>query len=90
MSKSVVYESNEGDNTPKRAGSALESTRGFMYTPEFNRHFAEFVPGDTLMNLRLETMCWNAAADALIDKGVKSGEIIVHDGKCISFGTSKT
>ena len=76
--------------TSTAVSDAPAATDQFMHTPEFNRHFVEFVPGDTLMNLRLETMCWNAAADALIDKGVKSGEIIVHHGKCISFGTAKT
>ncbi|GMI18372.1 hypothetical protein TrLO_g7913 [Triparma laevis f. longispina] len=58
-----------------------------MHTPEFRRHFIEFVPGDTLMRLRLATKGWNAAADAFIDEGVKSGEIIVHGGKDISSGT---
>ncbi|GMH82451.1 hypothetical protein TL16_g09261 [Triparma laevis f. inornata] len=57
------------------------STDQFMYTPEFRRHFVEFVPGDTLMTLRLVTKGWKAAADGFIDEGVRSGAIIVHDGK---------
>ncbi|GMH76192.1 hypothetical protein TrLO_g4025, partial [Triparma laevis f. longispina] len=52
-----------------------------MYTPEFRRHFVEFVPVDALMALRLATKGWNAAADALIDEGVRSGELMVHDGR---------
>jgi len=31
------------------------TTDQFMFTPEFRRHFVEFVPGDTLMTLRLAT-----------------------------------
>ena len=32
------------------------------------------------MALRLATKGWNAAADALIEEGVRSGELMVHDG----------
>ena len=56
-----------------------------MHTPELRRYFVEFVPVDALMALRLATKGWNAAADALIDEGVRSGELIVHDGKDISY-----
>ncbi|GMI01923.1 hypothetical protein TrLO_g8130 [Triparma laevis f. longispina] len=56
-----------------------------MYTPNFRRHFVEFVLGDTLMTLRLATKGWKAAADAFIDEGVRSGAMIVHDGKDISY-----
>ncbi|GMH90532.1 hypothetical protein TL16_g11795 [Triparma laevis f. inornata] len=59
------------------------TTDQFMHTPEFRRHFVEFVPGDTLMTLRLATKGWKAAADAFIDEGMRSGAIIVHDGKDI-------
>ncbi|GMH71758.1 hypothetical protein TrLO_g9 [Triparma laevis f. longispina] len=57
-----------------------------MRTPEFRRHFVEFVPEDTLMRLRLATKGWKAAADAFMDEGVESGEVIVHDGEGISHG----
>ncbi|GMH71655.1 hypothetical protein TL16_g05711 [Triparma laevis f. inornata] len=56
-----------------------------MHTPEFRRHFVDFVPVDALMALRLATKGWNAAVDALIDEGVESGTMIVHGGKDISF-----
>ncbi|GMH88116.1 hypothetical protein TL16_g11063 [Triparma laevis f. inornata] len=56
-----------------------------MYTPEFRRNFVEFVQGDTLMTLRLATKGWNAAPDAFIDEGVRSGAIIVHDGNDIHW-----
>ncbi|GMI16770.1 hypothetical protein TrLO_g12399 [Triparma laevis f. longispina] len=54
------------------------TTDQFMFTPECRRHFVKFVPGDTLMTLRLETKGSKAVADAFIDEGVKSGVIIVH------------
>ncbi|GMH78357.1 hypothetical protein TL16_g07768 [Triparma laevis f. inornata] len=47
------------------------------------------VPVDALMALRLATKGWNAAVDALIDAliddGVRSGELMVYDGKDISY-----
>ncbi|GMI16749.1 hypothetical protein TrLO_g3672 [Triparma laevis f. longispina] len=61
-----------------------------MHTPEFRRHFVEFVPVDALMALRVVTKGWNAAVDALIDEGVESGEMLVHDGKDISFGEANS
>ncbi|GMH92928.1 hypothetical protein TL16_g12492 [Triparma laevis f. inornata] len=61
------------------------TTDQFMYTPEFRRHFVEFVTGDTLMTLRLATKGWRAAADAFIDEGVKSGAMMVHGGTAISM-----
>ena len=56
----------------------------FMHTPEFWRHFVDFVHVEMLMVLRLATKGWNAVADALIDEGVRSGELMVHGGKDIS------
>ncbi|GMH77269.1 hypothetical protein TL16_g07353 [Triparma laevis f. inornata] len=56
-----------------------------MFTPEFRSHFIEFVPGDTLMTLRLVTNGWKAAADVFINVGVKSGEIIVHSGNDLDW-----
>ncbi|GMH81935.1 hypothetical protein TL16_g09094 [Triparma laevis f. inornata] len=57
----------------------------FMFTESFMIHFVEYVQGDTLMRLRLATKGYNAAADALIDKGVESGTMIVHGGNDLSF-----
>ncbi|GMH65393.1 hypothetical protein TL16_g07623 [Triparma laevis f. inornata] len=58
-----------------------------MHTPEFRRHFVDFVPVDALMILRCATKGWKAQTDtdAFIDKGVKSGELIVHDGRDFSY-----
>ncbi|GMH68134.1 hypothetical protein TrLO_g13712 [Triparma laevis f. longispina] len=52
-----------------------------MFTHEFRRHFIKTVPWDTLMTLRLATKGWNAAADALIDEGVRSEELIASVNK---------
>lgn len=52
----------------------------FMATDDWKRYFSGFVPGDTLMALRLTEKGYNGAADELIDKGVESDEIIVHGG----------
>ena len=38
-----------------------------------------------MMTLRLATKAWKAVADAFIDERVKSGAMIVHGGKDISF-----
>ncbi|GMH94983.1 hypothetical protein TL16_g13050 [Triparma laevis f. inornata] len=60
--------------------TAPAATDQFMHTPEFRRHFVDFVPVDALMALRSVTKGWNDAADALIDEGVESSELMVHDG----------
>ncbi|GMH67283.1 hypothetical protein TL16_g04640 [Triparma laevis f. inornata] len=56
----------------------------FMHTPELGKHFIGFVHVRTLMALIFTTKRWNAAADALIDEGVQSGELMVHNGTDIS------
>ncbi|GMH98911.1 hypothetical protein TrLO_g14216 [Triparma laevis f. longispina] len=61
------------------------TTDQFMHTPEFRRHFVEFVHVQTLMALRVATKGWNAAADAKIDERVASGAMIVHGGEDISY-----
>ncbi|GMI12654.1 hypothetical protein TrLO_g4162 [Triparma laevis f. longispina] len=53
--------------------TAPPATDQFMHTPEFKRHSFDFVHVQTLMALRLANKQYNAAADALIDKGVRSG-----------------
>ncbi|GMH60114.1 hypothetical protein TrLO_g12423 [Triparma laevis f. longispina] len=56
----------------------------FMFTPEFRRHFVEFVSVDTLMMLRFVTKGYRDAADAFTDGGVRSGELMVHAGNNLS------
>ncbi|GMH53034.1 hypothetical protein TrLO_g6615 [Triparma laevis f. longispina] len=63
----------------KSVYSETLTTDQFMHTPEFNIHFVGLVHVETLMALRVATKGWNAAADALIDEGVRSGELMVHD-----------
>ncbi|GMH47265.1 hypothetical protein TrLO_g8671 [Triparma laevis f. longispina] len=73
------------DSTTTTTDSAAPAaTDQFVHTPEFRRHFVEFVPVDALMVLRLAMKGWNAAVDALIDEVVRSGELMVHDGKDIN------
>ncbi|GMH58544.1 hypothetical protein TL16_g02632 [Triparma laevis f. inornata] len=69
--------------------AAPAATDQFMHTPEFRRHFVDFVHVQTLMALRLATKGWNTAADALIDEGVMSGELMVHGGNDLSYGAAK-
>ena len=66
---------------PPATSTPHAAVDAFMHTLEFRRHFVEFVPNDTLMTLRLTTKGWKAAADAFVDEGVKSSEMIVHGGK---------
>ena len=60
------------------------TTDQFMHTPDFRKLFVGSVHTDTLMALRVVTKAYNELADALIDEGMESGEIIVHHGKDIS------
>ncbi|GMH68730.1 hypothetical protein TrLO_g1803 [Triparma laevis f. longispina] len=57
----------------------------FMNTIEFTRLFAPFIHEQTLMALRVLNKEWNVVADAIINEGVRSGELIVHDGKNVSY-----
>ncbi|GMH53719.1 hypothetical protein TL16_g01511 [Triparma laevis f. inornata] len=61
------------------------ATDQFMFTDDFKRLLVGFVMGDTLMTLSLTTKTWKRVVDAFIDEGVKSGEIIVHDGEGIDW-----
>ena len=61
----------------------------FMHTPEFKRHFIDFVPVDALMSLRLATKAWRVVAEAFIDENVESGAMIVHDGKDLSWNAAE-
>ncbi|GMH88741.1 hypothetical protein TL16_g11245 [Triparma laevis f. inornata] len=56
----------------------------FMHTIEFKGLFTSFVHEQTLMVLRVLNKEWNGMADARIDEGVRSGELMVHDGNAIS------
>ncbi|GMH74112.1 hypothetical protein TrLO_g4787 [Triparma laevis f. longispina] len=60
-------------------------SKNFMHTPEFRRHFVYFVPVDALMALRLAMKAWKVVAEEVIDEGVESSTMIVHDGQDISY-----
>ncbi|GMI05435.1 hypothetical protein TrLO_g3075 [Triparma laevis f. longispina] len=62
------------------------TTDQFMFTPEFGRYFVEFVHVQILMTLRSTTKGWKAAAEEVIDEGVRSGELIVHVRNDIKLG----
>ncbi|GMH51281.1 hypothetical protein TrLO_g8361 [Triparma laevis f. longispina] len=72
------------DNSTTLTPTVPATTHQFMHTPEFRRHFVEFVPVDALMALRLATKAWKAMVEEVIDEGVVSGAMLVHDGKDIS------
>ncbi|GMH49396.1 hypothetical protein TL16_g00504 [Triparma laevis f. inornata] len=79
-------EQNEGSAADNSTISTTVSTDPaatdqFMHTPEFRRHFVDFVHLQTLVALRVATKGWNAAADALIDEGLASGQLMVHCGE---------
>ncbi|GMI16472.1 hypothetical protein TrLO_g12838 [Triparma laevis f. longispina] len=55
-----------------------------MHTPEFRRHFVEYVPIDTLVALRLATKPWMREIENLLRRivanGGQRGKLLVHDG----------
>ena len=65
------------------------TTDQFMHTPEFRRHFVEYVPDDKLMALRLATKPWMREIENLLRRIVKSGgqrgELIVHDWNDLTY-----
>ncbi|GMH89451.1 hypothetical protein TL16_g11461 [Triparma laevis f. inornata] len=59
----------------------------FMFTNDFRRLLGGFFPDDTLISLislRLATKAWKVVAEEVIDEGIESGAMMVHDGKDIS------
>jgi len=65
------------------------TTDQFMHTPEFRRHFVEYVPDDTLMVMRLVSKPWMREIENLlrriIENGGQRGELIAHGGNDMSF-----
>ncbi|GMH63475.1 hypothetical protein TrLO_g4014 [Triparma laevis f. longispina] len=58
--------STENSRTLTTVSAAHAATDQFMHTPEFRRHFVDFVQVDALMALKVATKGWNAAVDALM------------------------
>jgi len=70
---------------PVAASAAPAAIDEFMFTNDCRRLLVGLVMGDTLMTLRLATKAWKAVVEEVIDQGVESGAIMVHDGKDISY-----
>ncbi|GMH72157.1 hypothetical protein TL16_g05843 [Triparma laevis f. inornata] len=86
---SIYVAATENSTNSTTVSTVPATTDQFMFTPEFRRHFVEFVPGDTLMTLRLATKGWKVAAEAFIDEGVRRDVIIVHDGNDLHWKVAK-
>ncbi|GMH54700.1 hypothetical protein TL16_g01727 [Triparma laevis f. inornata] len=56
----------------------LLAGNNFLNTDDFRRLLVPFLPGATLMTIRLATKPWSRVADAFIDEGVEIGAMIVH------------
>ncbi|GMH60110.1 hypothetical protein TL16_g02976 [Triparma laevis f. inornata] len=64
--------------------TVLATIDQFMFTDDFKRLFVGLVRWDTLMTLRLATQAWKRVVEAFIYEDVRSGKLIVHDGKDLS------
>ena len=56
-----------------------------IHAPDFKKLLVGFVQGDTLTALRFTTKAWKAVAEEVVNVGVSSGKIFVHDGRDISL-----
>ncbi|GMH86201.1 hypothetical protein TL16_g10468 [Triparma laevis f. inornata] len=92
------YEGNEDEEEPIKTTSAATSSTlttvstvpapvdDFMHTLEFKISCIPFVHEQSLTALRILNKEWNGVADVLIDEGVKSCTMMVHDGMNIICG----
>ncbi|GMH50282.1 hypothetical protein TL16_g00733 [Triparma laevis f. inornata] len=62
----------------------LLSCNNFLNTNDFRSLLVQSIPDDTLMAMMLVSKPWLEVADAFIDEGVESGELIVHVGKDVN------
>ncbi|GMH60874.1 hypothetical protein TL16_g03144 [Triparma laevis f. inornata] len=72
--------STANSTTLSTVSTAPAAVDDFMNTIEFMILFFPFVRVQTLMALRILNKEWNGVVDALINEGVESGELFVHDG----------
>ncbi|GMH80524.1 hypothetical protein TL16_g08579 [Triparma laevis f. inornata] len=70
----------ESLTTSPAASTVPATTSQFLFTEDFKMLLVGFVRGDTLMALRVATKAWKVVADALIDEGMRSGELMDHGG----------
>ncbi|GMH68616.1 hypothetical protein TL16_g04973 [Triparma laevis f. inornata] len=81
----IVCPSDESLTISTVVSTVPATTDQFMFTDDFKRLLVDLVQGDMLMTLRLATKAWKRVVDAFIDEGVRSGAMIVHSGKDVSF-----
>ncbi|GMH82635.1 hypothetical protein TL16_g09325 [Triparma laevis f. inornata] len=73
--------------------STIPSAVGqFIHTVEFKRFFTPFLHYQKLTSIRVSNKEWTGVADALINEGVRNGELIVHDGNdiCVTVARART
>ncbi|GMH49096.1 hypothetical protein TL16_g11103 [Triparma laevis f. inornata] len=69
--------------------NALLSCNNFPNTDDFRRLIVPYLQGDALMATRLASKPWSRVADAFIDDGVESGEMMVHDRRDFSYDEAR-
>ncbi|GMI15319.1 hypothetical protein TrLO_g10503 [Triparma laevis f. longispina] len=83
----------ENLTTLMTAFPAPAAANKFMYTPEFRTHFVGYVPGDTLMALKLATKGWSQELEkhlkSVVKNGSLRGELLVLGGNDISENDAK-
>ena len=83
----------ENLTTLMTASPAPAAANQFMHTPEFRTHFVEYVPGDTLMALKLATKGWSQELEkhlkSVVENGSLRGELLVLGGSDISEDDAK-
>ncbi|GMI08516.1 hypothetical protein TrLO_g15967 [Triparma laevis f. longispina] len=95
MSKSVASETHESHESYKMGGKRGAGDKGDedeedIFEGFFRIKFVEFVPVDALMALKSATKAWKAVVEEVIDEGVASHTMMVHDGKDISYKAAET
>ncbi|GMI15276.1 hypothetical protein TrLO_g7841 [Triparma laevis f. longispina] len=65
--------------------TAPAATDQFMHTPEFRRHFVDFVPLGTLLTMKAISKEFKEMTREYIARRVESGEMVLHRGVDIIF-----
>ena len=79
-----MVDSSSSNNDENKIPTKIPVVDDFLHTPDFRRHFINFVFVDTLMSLRCLSKSWNTVVDSTISLKVKSGSIIVHNGNDVT------
>ena len=82
-----MVEHSEADNstTSTTVSIAPAAVDEFIFTIDFRRLLVGFAPVDALMAFRVATKVWKAVVEEVINDGVACGDMLVHDGKDISY-----